>query len=78
MISKTVGNAMASSEDFFLQREKSEGKERLGLVRFAGILTETDWISKVDRRASENNNMWMLKDNFTTVRSEKQMSPDVF
>ena len=41
MISKTVGNAMASSEDFFLQREKSEGKERLGLVRFAGIMTET-------------------------------------
>ena len=33
---------MASSEDFFLQREKSEGKERLiGLVRFANILTET-------------------------------------
>ena len=41
LISKTVGNAMASSEDFFLQREKSEGKERLGLVRFAGILTKT-------------------------------------
>ena len=41
LISKTVGNAMASSEDFFLQREKSEGKERLGLVRFAGILTVT-------------------------------------
>ena len=73
MISKTVGNALASSEDIFLQRKKSEGKERLGLVRFAGILAEINWISKVDRRTSENSKMWMLKDNFTTVRNEKQI-----